>query len=356
MNALLSKLHTRLLLARRYRHMYRRFVAPRPDFRARRVDFYRRYWQHAAEAIGARVRDRGDEYLEISRGGRSTMVQFHFVDLDTYFAKTLLDDKRFVSDLVRDMGFSSPRYRQFKLTDRAPALRFMDEVGGPCVVKPRVGSGGYGVTTSVTGPGRLTEAALAASVARSLPTLMIEEQFPGDSYRLLYLEGELLHAVRRGASTVEGNGTSSIRALVDQENARRLAAKGMESISALTLDLDLHYTLADQGLGLRSVPGRGEVVRVKRVSNQNSARDQEDVTERVHPDYHTLARGVFGRLGARLIGIDVMSEAISRPPAEAGSAVIELNIPPGLHYHEILLHRDHPSRTGSVLLDRLLGG
>lgn len=31
---------------------------------------------------------------------------------------------------------------------------------------------------------------------------MIEEQQPGDCYRLLYLDGRLLHAVRRGRPTV----------------------------------------------------------------------------------------------------------------------------------------------------------
>jgi D-alanine-D-alanine ligase-like ATP-grasp enzyme len=351
----LSKLKTRLLLARRYRHMYHRFVAPRLDFSRRRADFYHWYWHHAAQEIGATVRDLGENYLRVSRDGSSTIVQFHFVDLDTYFAKALMDDKRFVSDLVREMGFSSPRFSQFKLTDRGPAHRFMEEVGVPCVVKPRVGSGGTGVTTGITDGKRLTEAALAASIARSLPSLMIEEQVPGDSYRLLYLDGELLHAVKRGACTVRGDGTSSIRELVGLENARRLQSDGIESLSELTVDLDLKYTLADQGLTPRSVPGRGELVRVKNVSNQNSARDQEDVTDRVHRDYHSLPRGVFDRVGARLVGIDVMCEDISRRPADSAGAVTEINIPPGLHYHEILLNQDRPSRVGPAILSRLLG-
>lgn len=349
-----SKLRTRLLLARRYRHMYHRFVAPRLDFSRRRAEFYHWYWHHAAREVGATVRDLGENYLGISRDGSSTIVQFHFVDLDTYFAKALMDDKRFVSDLVRELGFSSPRFSQFKLTDRGPAHRFMEEVGVSCVVKPRVGSGGTGVTTGITDGKRLTEAALAASIARSLPTLLIEEQVPGDSYRLLYLDGELLHAVKRGACTVRGDGTSSIKRLVGIENARRLGSDGIESMSELTVDLDMKYTLADQGLTPRSVPGPGELVRVKNVSNQNSARDQEDVTDRVHHDYHSLPRGVFDRVGARLVGIDVMCEDISRGPADSVSAINEINIPPGLHYHEILLDQDRPSRVGPAILSRLL--
>lgn len=356
MKPILPTLQTRLLLVRRYPHMYRRLVAPRIDFSGRRAEFYRGYWLHAAEAIDAEVEILEDNYLEISRAGRSTIVQFHFVDLDTYFAKALMDDKRFVSNLVREMGFASPRFSEFKLTDREPAFRFMEEVGLPCVVKPRVGSGGSGVTTGITHRKRLIRAALAASIARSLPTLMIEEQIAGDSYRLLYLDGELLHAVRRGASTIVGDGTSSIKQCVVAENTRRLECSGVESISELTLDLDLEYTLADQGLTSRSVPRKGEIVKVKNVSNQNSARDQENVTDRVHRDYHRIARGVLDRLGARLVGVDVMAEDISHAPVESGSAINEINIPPGLHYHEFIEGQERRSRAGSVILNRLLGG
>lgn len=347
-------LSSRGLLIRRYAYLLRRFARAGLDFGAQRKVFYRAYWAHAAEVVGATISDLGQELFRVTRGERSTLVRYHFIDLDTYFAKSLMDDKGFISDLVRDLGFASPRHTEYTLRTFEVACRFLEEAEGPCVVKPKIGSGGTGITTGITSRQRLAEASLAASNSLTLPVLMIEDQIEGESYRLLYLEGELLHAVRRGKCTVVGDGHSELRRLVALENARRLAAPRLESMSELTIDLEMRYTLADQGLTVRSVPASGAVVRVKNVSNQNCTRDQEVVTDRVHADYHALAASVYERLGARLIGIDVMTPDISGEPGRAGAAVNEINIPPGLHYHEMVLGQEEFTDVGPRILDRLL--
>lgn len=343
-----------LLLLRRYPHLLRRYRERPMSFTRRKAAFYRAYWAYAAERIGAEVHELGNDVLQVRRGRRRTHVRFHEVDLDTFFKKKLVDDKALVSRLVRELGFHSPASASYSLREMEPALEFLAQAGAPCVVKPVTGSGGRGITTGITTRARLVEASLHASTSFQVPPLMIETQQPGESYRLLYLEGRLLHAVQRGRPTVAGDGVSSLRALIAKENARRQNDLVLHSIAELTADLEARYCLADQGLSLSSVPPAGERVAVKNVSNQNSRRDQSDVTARVHPDYHRFAERVFERLGAHLLGVDVMSTDVSRSPLEAKSAILELNIPAGLHYHELVAGQDGFSGVGAAILDYAL--
>lgn len=349
-----STLETRSLLLRRYAKMFRRFRATPLNFSERRKAFYASYWEDAALRLGASVNRSGNDYFEVALNGRSARVQYHYVDLDTYFSRGLADDKVFVTRLVRELGFFAPRFQEYTLRSLSSAVRFMEEVSGPWVVKPRTGSGGFGITTGMNTRDRLIAASLATSNSVSLPDLMIEQQIGGDSYRLLYLDGRLLHAVKRGRCTVIGDGLSTIRELIGRENESRLTDSRLQSLTALTIDLEMKYVLTDQGKTLRTVPDRGERVVVKNVCNQNCRRDQEDVTAYVHGDYAELASAVGTRLGAHLIGIDIMSEDVSASPSQSGSAITEINIPPGLHYHELVENQHGFSGVGAAVLGYLL--
>jgi hypothetical protein len=49
-----------------------------------------------------------------------------------------------------------------------------------------------------------------------------------------------------------------------------------------------------------------------------------------------------------------MSEEISASPSQSGSAITEINIPPGLHYHELVENEDKFSGVGAAVLEYLL--
>lgn len=349
-----STLEMRSLLLRRYAPMLRRFRETPLDFGERRTEFYASYWEDAAERLGASVKRLPNDYFEIVCNGRSARVQYHYVDLDTYFSRRLADDKVFVTGLVKELGYFAPRFQEFTLRTVSSAVRFLEDVGGDCVVKPRIGSGGFGINTGVNTRARLIAASLASSNSLSLPDLMIEQQIAGDAYRLLYLDGRLLHAVRRGRCTVIGDGLSTVRELIASENESRLTDSRIQSLTELTVDLEMKNVLTDQGRTLNTVPVRGERVVVKNVCNQNCRRDQENVTEYVHGDYTELAGAVGTKLGAHLIGIDIMSEDISASPSQSGSAILEINVPPGLHYHELLENEQQLSGVGAAVLEYLL--
>src|SRR6185295_4975021 len=123
------------------------------------------------------------------------------------------------------------------------------------VVKPASGGrGGAAVTGCVKSENDLARAVLSA--ARLNTRLLIERQVPGDMYRLLFLDGELADVVLRITPHVTGDGSSTVRELIIQENERRLEVALPQAL--ITIDLDCISTLAAGERSLRTVPAAGE--------------------------------------------------------------------------------------------------
>jgi D-alanine-D-alanine ligase-like ATP-grasp enzyme len=149
-------------------------------------------------------------------------------------------------------------------------------------VKPARQSGaGEGVTTGITTPARLRLASRAA--ARIAWDLMIEEQVPGASFRLLVLGERIVDAIRRDPPAVVGDGRTTIRRMVEQETARRLEAPGVRALHPLTLDLEGRLHLEDQGLTPGTVCTGGRAIRVKSVVNQNAATENHSIRAELDP-------------------------------------------------------------------------
>ncbi len=334
----------------------RRLLTQRSMFTAARERFYYEYWSDGAQEVGAEVSDLGQAYLRITKGNRSTLVQFHHVNIDTYLNLMLVGNKPLIHKILRENGYRVPRYIQYDLVDLNKAWSFMNEVKGRCVVKPSAGSGGAGITTGVNTRKRLRQASLAAASSYYRQRPVIEEEVAGDSYRLLFLGGKLIDAVRRRRPTVVGNGTSTVRQLINAENGERRGSGPSRSFTCLTVDLDCRFRLQDSGVDLNSVPSAGEIVIVKNVANQNAVRDNVTIRDEVHPDFHRLGSRISSLLGVGLIGVDVMSADISVPLNENGGVVNELNIPPGLHYHELIANHENKAKVANQILDYIFSG
>ncbi|MGH6820227.1 MAG: hypothetical protein ACREDU_05125, partial [Methylocella sp.] len=238
-------------------------------FAALRRDYYDAFWIDAAEQIAAVCETWGPEYHRISRSGLSIIVRQSEVRLDDSLTLDLMGNKLLTYRLLAEQGFTIPRHVRFSFSDLAPAVSLIGTTGRPIVVKPVSGTGGgNGVTTGVVSRAGLIRAAWHAS--RFDPDLIAEEQIDGHSYRLLFLDGMLLDAVRREPPRVTGDGKRSIRALVRAENQRRLAGQPFTALSPLRLDRDALSYLAAQDLTPRSKLGPGETIVVKRAVNQNT--------------------------------------------------------------------------------------
>ena len=334
------------------RSLARRSTAARLAERHRN-EFYDRAWRDAAGELGAELRSLQLHLHEIDLDGVRTRVCRNYTSLDDPLTLDVAGNKPLVYRLLSEEGVPVPRHRQFTSATFATAADFLRRASGPCVVKPAKDTGaGNGVTTGVTRRAGLFRAAAAAAVYG--PDLLIEEQIAGESFRLLYLEGQLLDAIRRTASTVIADGRSTVRELVRQLNVQRIEQGAKLSQVLLSVDLDMRHTLARQGLTLRSVPQAGRRVVLKTVSNENLGSENMPAT-------HLLCREVIEAgaraaeiIGARLAGIDVITSDPSVPLSESGGVVLEVNTTPGYYYHYHQCGKPFP--VAVHVLRRLLQG
>jgi cyanophycin synthetase len=319
-------------------------------FQTLRRRYYDQFWHRAAAEIGADIRKWDAGFLRLNRQGKSVIVRGPDVRLDDHLTLDLMGNKALTYDLMAEQGLAVPRHVRFSVTNMAPALAFLEEHGRPVVVKPNSGTGGgRGVTTGITSPGQLRRAAFWA--ARFDTDLLAETQVDGHSYRLLFLDGQFIDAIRRDPPRVTGNGTSTIAALVKAENTRRLEGRPFTALSPIRCDRDMANYLAAQGLSLRAVPAQGETVVLKRAANENSSDGNVVVGSEIHPATIAACSRLAVNLGIRLAGIDIIARDIRLPLGPANGLIGEINTTPGLHHHDLIASpRSTPSIAAQLLL------
>ncbi len=346
---------TRLLIAAGpLRAVRQRRMARKAGDAAAAARLYREIWLEAAAAVGAECTEEGQGIFRIVRDGAWTSVDRQNTELDDAGRRAAALDKAEGHALLAGAGVTVPEHLEYRPAQVAQARRFLSAVGDRCVVKAAAGTGaGWGVTCAITDAAGLRLASLNA--ARYSDRLLIERQLPGEMYRLLLLDGELLDVVRRGSPHVVGDGRSPVAALIDAENRRRIAAGGAEGLQVLRIDLDCLLTLRAAGRTLRTVPAAGERVQVKTSTSEN--RSDENETIRAAPDSAIVseARAAAAALGLRLAGIDIVTPDLARPLAEAGGAIVEVNARPGLRYHYQVADGDRATRVAIPILRALLG-
>jgi D-alanine-D-alanine ligase-like ATP-grasp enzyme len=336
--------------ALRHRMLASRWFDAHPSFAN---DVYAAIWREAAQAVDAKIRDRGRGFLEISNDGRSTWVWRQFVALDDVVTVRRSLDKEIVHRLLDAEGLAVPPHVAFSASELGPARRFLSSAPGPCVVKPASGTGGgSGISADVRAGRDLVLAAAAAG--RYGDRLLIERQLRGDMYRLLFLEGVLVDAVRRRSPRIVGDGDSTVRELIAAENRRRLAARGRDGLALLRVDLSCLRRLRDAGWTLRSVPPAGEPVTLKTASSENRVEDNETVNDQLGERLVSEAARAARASGLHLVGVDIVTPDPAQGLGEGGGAIVEVNCTPGLHYHYLVRDQARATRVAVPLLRHLL--
>lgn len=324
----------------------------RMRFRELQRQFYVELWQTAARNLGAEFIREDAEYFRLRRDGLTTFVNLSRVMLDDHVTLNIMGNKALTYKLLAEKGCPVPRYCTYSPAGISAAAAFMAKLGGPVVVKPAAGTGGgRGVTTGISGEKELLRATRIA--ARYGERILVEEQLAGASYRLLYLDGRFIDAVRRDPPTIIGDGRHTIRRLIGAENEWRLTQRPFTSMNPLLIDRDCRLRLHAQGLHPHSRPAKGLTIRVKHAANENSSRDNHSVRDKVNPEMIESGSRLVASLGVKLAGVDVICEDISLPPSQSGGRINEINTTPALHHHYLLAEPDKVVPVAEILLKHM---
>jgi len=298
-----------------------------------RVAEYRDMWRAVAKELGGEFTSLADDLWEVEVGSVRTRMHNHQTEFDNPAVLGLAGKKAAVHRLLGRAGLSVPQHAVFSLADLERAYRFHEAHPRGCVVKPANGYGGQGVTTHVQQTSEVRKAAILASLYSS--ELLIEAQIPGESYRLLILEGKMVHAVCRRGPRLKGDGVSAVRRLIEAENARRRGS----GHSGLDIDRDCLFTLAYQGLSPDSIAGEGKEFLVKSVND--AARKyfevrtvyNETVTDLICDSLRKDAECAARLVGSDFLGVDVITTDPAVPLHRSGGVINEVNTTPALHHH-----------------------
>jgi len=284
----------------------------------------------AARSIGADVRFLVDESIplaEFSYGARRVLINCNHIGVNQNVSNLVLSDKLRTSQVLERNGFPVPRGVP---VDRKRSLRQqIADLSRPLVVKPISGSAGKGVTIGLSDLGELKRAIRMAR--KRSKKILVEEFVPGDNFRIIVFEGQVLDVVLRVPAFVTGDGESTIRALIEEKNRVRREA-GLTSDIAMNRALERY--LREQGLRLRSVPKRDQRVEVHQVCNMGLGGDTHRVPlSEIHPDNLELFTRCVEPLRLRFAGPDFITPDLKRSHREIRCAFNEVNGSPMLDLH-----------------------
>jgi cyanophycin synthetase len=304
----------------------------------------------AAGARGIPTRRLTDGSLVmLGYGSRQRRIWAAETDRTSAIAESIAQDKELTKSLLRAVGIPVPEGRPVESADEAWAAA--QEIGLPVVVKPRKGNQGRGVSVRLT----TREAVISAfeiAVAQD-GDAMVERQIEGSDFRLLVIGGRLIAAARRECPTVVGDGVHTIAELVEIENQNpRRGEDHATSLSKLRLDAIGREMLAEQGLAVDTIAGKGEVVVLRRNANLSTGGSAVDVTDEVHPLVAERAIDAAAMVGLDVAGIDVVASCIDQPLDVTRGAIVEVNAAPGLRMHIEPSHGS-PRPVGEAMINSI---
>jgi cyanophycin synthetase len=286
---------------------------------------------NAAVARGIPFRRLTDGSLvQFGWGVHQRRIQAAEVDATSAIAESIAQDKELTKLLLESVGVPVPSGRSVEEVEEA--WEVMRLLGEPAVVKPRDGSQGRGVTVDVVTREDLDAAWAAATEISS--EVIVERYIPGDDYRLLVVDGQLIAAARRDPPQVIGDGTHTVDQLVDIVNRDPRRGDGHATpLTRIRFDAIALSRLAAQGLSADAVPAKGRKVVLRNNANLSTGGTATDVTDEVHPEVAARAIEAAKMVGLHICGVDMVCRTVSRPLEDQGGGVVEVNAAPGLRMH-----------------------
>jgi len=312
----------------------RLFAGPQPE-----VDLnpYARIIVEEARRRGIDVEiiDAAHGFFRLTYGGRSIRCRESLSEVTSAVAMSICDDKTVTRGIVERAGVMVPDEIEAESPDDVRAMFSKHE---KIVVKPARGEQGRGISVGLTAEDDVEE---AFQRAREVCERVIVAEFvEGDDLRLVVIDHRVVAAAVRKAARVFGDGSSTIRTLIEKQSRRRAAATGGEA--RIPIDAETERCLRAEGLDLDAVVAEGREVQVRRTANLHTGGTIHDVTDHVHPALVSAAVRVSRAIDIPVVGVDLMVPS----HLEDRYRFIEANERPGLANHE-------PQPTAERFIDLL---
>jgi cyanophycin synthetase len=211
-----------------------------------------------------------------------------------------------------------PRSTYFQNAEEAS--KSLDKIKFPLVAKENRGSRSINVFSNIK-----TREELFDILPNFKKGIVVQEMIFGKEYRILVYGDRILGCLKMTPPLVIGNGTNSIRNLVEQKNST-LRKK-------IVLSEKVISTIKKEGYSLDSILPKNITVFLQNNSCLAEGGTSTDCTEFVHSSIKELALKATRLVNLKLAGIDLICEDISLPASEQNISFLEINGHPSIDIH-----------------------
>jgi cyanophycin synthetase len=270
--------------------------------------------------------------LQLGQGKYQRRVRATMTSLTPALAVDIAGDKKLTTQLLAAAGLPVPR-SEIVWTEQE-AVAAAKRIGYPVVTKPIDGNHGRGVILDLR-----DERAVRSGFKRSLKearrkAVVVESFVTGNDYRVLVIGGHMVAVAERIPAHVVGDGTHTVRELVDVTNQDSRRGIGHEKVlTRIKVDETAEQLVRKQGYGLDAVPPQDALVKLAATGNMSTGGISIDRTWEAHEENVEIAEEAARVIGLDVAGIDFLTPDISQPVRETGGAIVEVNAAPGFRMH-----------------------
>ncbi|HOB79217.1 MAG TPA: cyanophycin synthetase [Ornithinibacter sp.] len=278
------------------------------------------------------IRLNSGSLVQLGQGVHQQRIRATMTSKTGALAVDIASDKDMTTKLLASAGLPVPKQETVRSAEGAVAAA--RRIGFPVVLKPLDGNHGRGVCLNLMDDEAVREAFVIAEDQSRRGYVIVESFVTGRDYRCLIVGGKMQAIAERVPAHVVGDGTHTVRELVDLTNADPRRGVGHEKVlTKIKVDAAAEELVREQGFTLDDVPPVETMVKLALTGNMSTGGISIDRTFDAHPDNIEIAEEAARLIGLDVAGIDFIAPDIASPVREAGGAICEVNAAPGFRMH-----------------------
>lgn len=284
--------------------------------------------------IDVELLNRDLELIKTSYQGHTELIYDRDSSIMPYSLSILAGDKGITKKILKQNNISVPFGEVFNVSEENYILEASKIIGFPVTIKPVYGSHGYDVYLNLNSEKEIVTALnkIKIKYGNDKPVL-IEEFFDAKEYRVFITANGDYAVLHRDPANIYGDGINTIETLIKEENYKRMNPR-TNAMCEILVDDELIKYISKQGLDMNYIPAKDEKVYLRPNSNVAMGGTCIDKTDEVDPSVLEIGMQVLKAFpGLPYVGIDFMTEDISKKQDKDSYRIIEINTVPGVHMH-----------------------